>query len=72
MNTPHYSPIHQIDASRDISHFELETDTLLPDDIVGLEDIVGIPMHQFRVVTAHIVADVGDFIYTVISGVSRF
>lgn len=71
MQTPQYSPIHPI-PPRDIYPFELDTDELLPDDIVGLEDIVGIPMQQFRIVTSHIVGEVGDFIDTVISGISRF
>jgi len=72
MQTPQYSPIHPLPSSRDIASFELETDDLLPDDIYALEDVVGIPMQDFRIAASHVIGEVSDFIDTVISGVSRF
>ncbi len=71
MQTPHYAPITPLSNTREIAPFELETDPLLDQDMDALEDIIGISMQNFRYAASHIVTDVGDFIDTVISGISR-
>jgi hypothetical protein len=69
---PQYNPINPISSSFEMVAIDLETDEMLPEDIYALEDVVGIPMQQFRLAASTIAVEVGSFIDGVISGVSRF
>ncbi len=72
MHNTEYNPIQPVSFLREVQPFELETETLLVEELDYLQDILGISMQNFTTAASHVAVEVGDFIDGVISGISRF